>query len=227
MGKGGSEKRKYNRYEVDSVHGRMLCSSDINVLNISMDGAAVATTQRLVIGREYSLKLKFENTNLTLRGRVVWSVLSHSKTLTNGEVVPVYRAGMRFTNTLTDDATRLISYIEKSKSNPLEQRILGVRFRVQQSEGSEIDLPCEYRIKKISLSGMLIETDSQLLLNSRHEMEVSLDDTILTLTGRIANQKEITAGNGTKYDVGIEFIEMTEKDQGILKKYLDAIERRT
>jgi hypothetical protein len=227
MGKGGSESRKYNRYEVDSVHGRMLCSSDINILNISMDGAAIATTQRLVIGREYSLKLKFENTSLTLRGRVVWSVLSHSKTLTNGEVVPVYRAGMRFTNTLTDDATRLISYIEKSKSNPLEQRILGVRFRVQQSEGSEIDLPCEYRIKKISLSGMLIETDSPLLLNSRHDMEVSLDDSIVTLIGRIANQQEITTRNGTKYDVGIEFIDMTEKDQGILKKYLDAIERRT
>jgi hypothetical protein len=205
----------------------MLCSSDINILNISMDGAAIATTQRLVIGREYSLKLKFENTSLTLRGRVVWSVLSHSKTLTNGEVVPVYRAGMRFTNTLTDDATRLISYIEKSKSNPLEQRILGVRFRVQQSEGSEIDLPCEYRIKKISLSGMLIETDSPLLLNSRHDMEVSLDDSIVTLIGRIANQQEITTRNGTKYDVGIEFIDMTEKDQGILKKYLDAIERRT
>jgi hypothetical protein len=227
MGKGGSESRKYNRYEVDSVHGRMLCSSDINILNISMDGAAIATTQRLVIGREYSLKLKFENTSLALRGKVVWSVLSHSKTLTNGEVVPVYRAGIRFTNTLTDDATRLISYIEKSKSNPLEQRILGVRFRVQQSEGSEIDLPCEYRIKKISLSGMLIETDSPLLLNSRHDMEVSLDDSIVTLIGRIANQQEITTRNGTKYDVGIEFIDMTEKDQGILKKYLDAIERRT
>jgi len=73
---------------------------------------------------------------------------------------------------------------------------------------------------------MLIETDSQLLLNSCHEMEVSLDDTVLTLTGRIANQQEITSRNGTKYDTGIEFIDMSEKDQGIMKEYLDAIERQ-
>ncbi|NJD56844.1 MAG: PilZ domain-containing protein, partial [Nitrospirae bacterium] len=184
MAKGGSEKRKYKRYEVDSVHGRMLYSSDINILNISMDGAAIATTQRLALDREYSLKLKFENSILTLRGKVVWSVLSHSKTLKNGEVVPVYRAGIRFTNTLNEAATQLIRYIEKNKANPLEQRILGVRFKVTESKGSAIDLACEYQIKKISLSGMLIETNALLPEDSQHDMEIALDNSVVTVRGR-------------------------------------------
>lgn len=227
MAKGGSEKRKYKRYEVDSVHGRMLYSSDINILNISMDGAAIATTQRLALDREYSLKLKFENSILTLRGKVVWSVLSHSKTLKNGEVVPVYRAGIRFTNTLNEAATQLIRYIEKNKANPLEQRILGVRFKVTESKGSAIDLACEYQIKKISLSGMLIETNALLPEDSQHDMEIALDNSVVTVRGRIANQTEVTSGNAVMYDVGIEFVGMSESDQGILKTYLDAVERRT
>jgi hypothetical protein len=56
-------------------------------------------------------------------------------------------------------------------------------------------------------------------------MEVSIDDTLLKLTGRIANQQEIAARNGTKYNVGIEFVGVNKKDKGVLKAYLDAIER--
>ncbi|HYQ48469.1 MAG TPA: PilZ domain-containing protein [Thermodesulfovibrionales bacterium] len=227
MAKGGSEKRKYKRYEVDSVHGRMLYSSDINVLNISMDGAAIATTQRLSIDREYSLKLKFENTNLTFRGRVVWSVLSHSKTLKNGEVVPVYRAGIRFTGTMNDAALQLIRYIEKNKMNPLEQRILGVRFKVNGSEGAEIDLPCEYRIKKISLSGMLIETNIRLPEDSQHDMEIALDSSVVTVRGRVVNQTEIASGNVITYDVGIEFVDMVDDVLKALRAYIQTIERRS
>ena len=227
MGKGSSDKRKYKRYEVDSVHGRMLCSSDINILNISMDGAAIATTQRLTLDREYSLKLKFEDNNLTLRGRVVWSVLSHSKTLKNGEVVPVYRAGIRFTNTLNDAATQLIRYIEKNKANPLEQRVLGVRFKLNESHGAEIDLACEYQIKKVSLSGMLIETNALLPEEAQHYMEIMLDSSVVTVRGRIANQTKIGAGNAVMYEVGIEFVDMSESDQENLKTYLKSLERRS
>jgi len=70
---------------VDSVHGRLAYLSDIDILNISMDGAAIATTQRLSIDREYAIRLNYEDSGLTLRGKIVWSVLSHSKTLKNGE----------------------------------------------------------------------------------------------------------------------------------------------
>ncbi len=219
-------KRRFKRYEVDYLHGSMLFSSDINILDISMHGTAITTTQQLAIGREYALKFSVEDAQLHLQGRVMWSVLSHSKMLKNGEVVPVYKAGIRFTNTLTDTATQLIAYIGKNRHDPLEKRMLGVRFRVQQSEGVEIDLSCAYRVRKISLSGMLIESDSLLARDRLYEMEMALDDTRVAVTGRIAYQAESKAGHPGMYDIGIEFVAMNEKDHGILKAYLDAIERR-
>jgi len=221
-----SDKRRFKRHDVDSVHGRMVRSTDINILNISMDGAAIVTTQRLTIDREYSLKLKFENTTMNLRGRVVWSTLSHSRTLQKGEVVPVYKAGIKFTTILTDAAEQLIQYIEKSRIDPLEKRILGVRFKVSQDEGAEIDLPFQYTIKKISLAGMLIETDALLDLDTLHDMEITVDNKHITVTGRIANSTEVRVDDAVRYHVGIEFMNVPEEDMKILQSYIAAIERR-
>ena len=192
-----------------------------------MHGAAITTTQQLAIGREYALKFRVEDDHLHLQGRVVWSVLSHSKMLKNGEVVPVYKAGIRFSNTLTDTATQLIAYIGKNRHDPDEKRMLGVRLKVQQCEGSEIELSCEYRVKKISLSGMLIETDSSLARDRLYEMEMVLDGTKVAVAGRIAYQAEIKTGTPGMFDIGIEFLGMNEKDHGMLKTYLDAIEHGT
>ena len=225
MSEHNRDKRRHKRIDVDSVHGRMTYASDINILNISLDGAAIVTTQRLVIDRVYSLRIKYENCDMTLKGKVVWSVLSHSKTLQNGEVVPVYKAGMRFTNTLTDTARQIISYIEKNRQNPLEKRILGVRFKIHQTEGAEIDCPFQYQIKKISLTGMLIEAESPLTEDSRHVMEISLDGVPLTVNGRIANLTEKTSGDVVKYEAGIEFLEMSEENRKVLQAFIESKEK--
>ena len=219
-------KRKFDRHVVSGLHGRMLFSADVEILNISMDGAAIATAQRLSIGREYALKIRVDGRDLNLRGRVVWSVLSHSRTLESGEVAPVYRAGMSFTNTLTDTAMQLMSYIENNRGDSAEQRVLGVRFKVNQAEGSALDLSCSYTIKKISLSGMLIETDAFLRQGSLQDLEIRLDEATVPVTGRIVNLAETMVDDAPRYDVGVEFISMTDTDRARLKTYLKGIVHR-
>jgi c-di-GMP-binding flagellar brake protein YcgR len=227
MAQDSGENRKFKRYEVDSVHGKMTYLSDINILNISMDGAAIATTQRLSIDREYALKLNYENHSLTLRGKVVWSVLSQSKTLKNGEVWPVYKVGLKFTNVLTDEATDLIAYIEKNKTGDREKRILGVRFKVCLPHQAAINMPCEYYIKKISLGGMLIAADAAHEIDSEHEMDIYLDGAPITIVGRIVHVAETKVEGAVKYDIGIEFINMRDEDRKILISYIEAMEKRT
>lgn len=224
MAKGNSEVRKFRRRDVDSVHGRMGCLSDINILNISLEGAAIATTKRLSLDREYALKLNYENSSLTLKGKIVWEVLSHSKTLKNGEVMPVYKAGVKFTNVLTEEATNLINYIEKSRKSDMEKRILGVRFKVHQPDNAMINLPFEYDIKKISLSGMLIAAVTAYEIDSEHEMEIYLDGTPITVVGRIANLAETKGEGAPRYDIGVEFIKISEEGLKTLTSYIDARE---
>lgn len=226
MAEADSEKRKFRRYDVDSLYGRMAYLADIHILNISIDGAAITTTQRLSLDREYALKLNYENSSLTLKGKIVWEVLSHSKTSKNGEVVPVYKAGVKFTNVLTEEATNLITYIEKSRTSDIETRILGVRFKVCRPDNAMIHMPCEYDIKKISLAGMLIASDTTHEIDSEHEMEICLDGTPITVFGRIANLAEALGESASKYDIGIEFVRIPEDALKILTSYIDAIESR-
>jgi hypothetical protein len=205
----------------------MLFSTDIDILNISMDGAAIATSQRLSIGREYAIKIRAGGDDLALRGSVVWSVLSHSRTHENGEVAPVYRAGIRFTNTLTSAAMQLLSFIENNRSNPMEQRVLGVRFKVNQAEASALDFSCAYIVKKISLSGMLIETDASPRQGSLQDLEIMLNGMTVPVSGRIVYLNEVMVNDTARYDVGVEFVAMTEDDRGRLKIYLDGMEHHT
>lgn len=70
-----NESRRYRRYVVEGIHGNVLYTSDIEVLNISIDGAAIETPKRLELNREYTFKILFSGGVLDLKGRVVWAIL--------------------------------------------------------------------------------------------------------------------------------------------------------
>jgi hypothetical protein len=108
----------------------------------------------------------------------------------------------------------------------MEKRILGVRFKVRQPNNAMISIPCEYAIKKISLSGMLIAADIAHEIDSEHEMEIYFNRTSIAVVGRIANLAEVKGEGAVKYNIGIEFIKIPEEEQKILTSYIDAIETR-
>jgi hypothetical protein len=220
-----AEGRKYKRYDVDSVEGELIYASEVNIVNISMDGVCISTTQRLTINREYSIKLKFENRIHAMRGRVMWSVLSHSKTMPGGESAPVYKAGIKFSNVFTEEATHLIAYIEKNRAGAPERRTIGVRFGVKSPESSCASMASDYEVKRISMAGMLIGTDTELVVDQWHDMEINLDGACMSVTGRVANQTVINCGDIVKYDVGIEFVELSEGNGKILASYLESLGR--
>jgi len=108
----------------------------------------------------------------------------------------------------------------------MEKRILGGRFKVCQPDNAMISMPCEYEIKKISLSGMLIAADIAHEIDSEHEMVIDLDGIPITVVGRIANLAEVKGEGPVKYDIGIEFIKIPEADMKVLSSYIDARETR-
>ncbi|NIQ12963.1 MAG: hypothetical protein GTO02_00690 [Candidatus Dadabacteria bacterium] len=149
------EKRKHKRYNVDSIHGNMLYSADVNIVNISIDGIAIETTRRLNLNKEYTLKIKYKDSNLNLKAIVIWSILSRNETKKSGEILPVYKTGMRFSNVLNKKSDDLLSFIDENRTESIEKRLLGIRFKINKTNDALIDFPYKYSIKRISLSGML------------------------------------------------------------------------
>jgi hypothetical protein len=217
------EKRRQKRYPVTGLQGNVLYPSDLEVLNISIDGAAIEMSKRLDLNREYTLRIKYKDTILNLKGRVVWSILSYREDKDSKEIIPVYRAGIRFTDTLHEKTNILLNFIDENKIRTFEKRLAGVRFNIATSENIKIDYPYKYNVEMISLSGMLVETEYPFELNSRFNMQLFLNGNVLNIIGRIVNCAGIESESGTKYEVGIEFIEMPDSDRRLLKDFLDTL----
>jgi len=216
--------RRHKRYYVDGIRGNVLYTSDIDVLNISLDGISVETARRLELKREYTLKVRYKDKSLDLKGQVVWAVLISKEKKDTRAFVPVYRAGIRFTNVSSERAGLLQEFIDENKVRTLEPRLGGVRFKIASSEDLKVDLPRKYEVKRVSLSGMLIETEYPLDLNSEHGVELFLDGEIMNFMGRVAYCETIATDDASRYDIGIEFVQMPDSDRKSLKDFLDTLE---
>jgi len=216
--------RRYKRYFVDGMHGNLLYSSDLEVLNISIDGAAIETTKRLELNREYTFKIRYKDVNLTLKGRVIWAILISKEKKDSKTSIPVYRSGVVFADTLSEKANMLLNFIEEHKIKTFESRLGTVRFKITNTDNIKIDLPYRYKVKKISLAGMLAETEYPLEIDSHHDIELFLNNIVINIVGRIANCEKLERGKIVIYNTGIEFMQMSDRDIKLLENYLETLE---
>ena len=219
-------RRRFKRFtlKVLEIRGRMVAATEVKVVDISIGGIRLKANRRLNMGSEYALKLEAADRALSLRGVVVWSSLSENMEGSRGEVVPIYTAGLKFTNISADKITQLLDFIEAHKKE--EVYVVGgtrlnVRFHINDPEKAVLNYPASYKVKKISLGGMLIECVQALEVDSRIPMELSLqDDKPLKFVGRIVSCQVTEDGDPKQYDIGIEFLGLTNKDNEMLATFV-------
>jgi hypothetical protein len=113
-----------------------------------------------------------------------------------------------------------LNFIEENKLSTSERRLRGIRFKVANSENIKICYPFKYDVNKISFSGMEMEGEKPFTPGTNQDMGLVLDNKVLNVRGRIVHCKEVPSGNFVKYKMGVEFIEMSDKDGEILGSFL-------
>ncbi len=216
------EKRRHRRYEVEGVNGSLTFAVDVRIVNLSLEGMAIETGRRLNVNTDYSVRLKHGDEHLELKGKIVWSTLTRTVKTPEGDVKPVYRAGIRFVDILDEKSRSIISFIENNRIVTLEKRILG-RFKIN-SGSALLKYPQDYVVKRLSLSGMLIETELPLEPEDQVEMSLKLPDSEdFSFTGRVVNVHP-RDGEGEFYRIGVEFLNLDHKNREVLASYLKKIE---
>jgi len=66
----------------------------VRILNLSAAGLAIETDRALRVGGRYRFTLASSGSEARIDGRVLWCRLSGTRRLDNGDVRPVYRAGI-------------------------------------------------------------------------------------------------------------------------------------
>jgi hypothetical protein len=215
------ERRRKARYPVEGVQGTLHVSSGAKILNMSLTGMAVETDMQVRVGRSYSLALRHgEEFALKLSATVVWCHLRTLRKTENGESKSVFHAGFRFDDTLTEKAIDLTHFLEATAVIAVDQRISG-RFKLKFAKAVELDAACQFTVKTISASGVLIETDMPAAVGTVFDMETNLQGATLEARGRVVHSREVPdARRGRVSLLGIEFVKITEKDRRALEAYI-------
>jgi c-di-GMP-binding flagellar brake protein YcgR len=226
--------RRQKRYKVDNtnIRGTIVFASYLKINDISLGGISLTTEKRLTIGNEYALKLQGKDTQLTVKGIVMWSLLSESIADSIGNVVPIFKTGIKFMELSTEQENEIIKFIEAHKKDP-EEKIdiysvsgnrLFVRFRLNEADKATLQERDDYKLKNISLSGLLIESKHALKLEDKINMQMALPDKkIISFLGRVVTCTMTKGVESESYDIGIEFLEIAEKDEKALKNFISLL----
>ncbi len=220
------DKRRHKRFKLNDreVNGKMLLATEVKVVDISISGISLQANRRLNIGSDYTLKLEGGKT-ISLKGTVIWSSLIEAQKGSQGDRIPIYSAGMRFKDMSAEKITELQYLIESHKIE--EAHVIGgtrlnIRFHIKGLENVILIYPDDYRVKSISLGGMLIECGLHFELQSRIPMEMFIhDDNPLKFVGRVVSCRAIVKEGQEQHEIGIEFLDLPEKDRELLSSFIE------
>jgi hypothetical protein len=220
------DKRRYKRISVDftKMNGNMIFAHAVKILNISISGAAVKADRKLNIGCEYTLTIASEDTRLTMKGVVVWSSLTGSIQDARGNVVLIYSAGLKFVDISDEKVKEILRFIKERRHDTLkeaeiyshnEQR-LHVRVTLEVQENAALKCHDSYTIKNLSPGGMLIESYCPLEIEDQVPMEITIDGREkIKFMGRVASSRSLEDKKPAMYELGIEFLGLTQRDTDI------------
>jgi len=216
-----SERRRAPRFDVDDVTGSLTLALDVRVRNVSISGMAVETSAQLTVGHRYRFRLRYGETDLPLSGRVSWSFLASTRRNEEGEIEPVYRAGIEFEDMLTDKARQLMKLLEERAVLGVHERVFG-RFPVTLPGGIELDRGAEFQVRRISLSGMLIESRIVPQKDEQFDAELKIGDRILPVRLRVAYVELLDrqGEDGARARAGVEFIDPGPEIREAIERFL-------
>ncbi len=232
-GKINDGKRRYKRFSVTDmdVRAKTLFASEVELLDISMSGGCVLSRRSLKLGQNCLLKLGCEGNTFALRCAVVWETLCGSERSAE-EVVPLYKTGIAFRKVPSDSLVQLKDFIRLS-GMPRELKLAdqyapsALRFSVQSHQKALLYYPKTSPVKKISLGGMLMELYFDISVEKKFPMALFLpnENPPIKFQGRVASCIGMDDRHSKHFDVGIEFLEMTENDRSRMTTFLDLLER--
>ncbi|MGC2062582.1 MAG: PilZ domain-containing protein [Thermodesulfovibrionales bacterium] len=219
-------KRRYKRYMVDlmQIGGRMVRTSKVVLLGMVSGEVTLRADMRLEIGREYSLEVTENDRIMSIKGTIVSSSLSGTIQGAGGDVVPQYKAILKTTNP-SKDVMRRVTALIKEEAAGEGLKVEEVRVFVGGAKTAILDFPQDYRTKTINLGGMLIEASNSAETEQILPMEIIIPGgSSIRFQGRVANCLLIAGSSPERYDIGIEFSDMTEQDRARLKEFISVLD---
>jgi hypothetical protein len=101
------ERRRTDRLTVDA-DGTLSSSSELKVVNVGPRGLETETRDRLMVGADYDMEIRWHGQHHQVRGTVVWSRLDRTVMTRAGDIAPIYRSGLEAASASIPTLERLL-----------------------------------------------------------------------------------------------------------------------
>jgi c-di-GMP-binding flagellar brake protein YcgR len=226
------EKRRYKRFSVEgmNIHTKVIFDEMIELSNISVSGACLITTKILRHGDNVLLRIPYEKIYSPLKCTVIWENVSESVTDTKENYATLYKAGIQFKEVSSNTLVQLkdfmrVSGIPDEKKLSDEYQPSALRFNIHMNKRALLIYPAIYPVKKLSLGGMLVETNCELEIEDKYPMALYIpkEDLPIKFQGRIASKIAIPDEKLNHFDIGIEFLNLAENHRSRLNKFISCL----
>lgn len=221
-------KRHFERFSIDGmdVCCRLMSGAEAFIVKLTHLGAKVLVKERMSVGSEYALQLEHAGRKFRIPGVVVAQELAGSEENRKSEEQTAFMTAIVFNHPAKgheETFRKLIDELQKQTASK-DKRNLKTSIA---SGRTPLNPQGAYHITQISFGGMQIETDAAIKINSVLHLCIQLGQgkECLTLLGRVATC--IAVEGARKFKVGIEYIDMKNKDLLRLKDLIYYVEGLT
>jgi hypothetical protein len=229
-----SEKRAHKRYEVDflGITTSAIHAGNIEIIDISLNGIALLAPQRLNIGKQYSIKIQSKGKALSIKGIVIWSHISSIRKAFDGDIIPVYKAGLEFIDGVKYSRDDLAGFIEthRKKVDQEDESEYSPGKDLRRYHRARVNTPVKafitdktqcHPVKNLGYGGLCMECQRPMKINSAMPMMLNLsEDSFIVFKGRITSCLLNKKASAKVYTIGIEFSELSVKDRKVLTVYI-------
>jgi Tfp pilus assembly protein PilZ len=222
--------RKHKRFKLDllDLTSKMSLVGKVELIDISLGGVAIKTDRKLNIGKECLMMLGYEGKTINVKGIVVRSELSGIDEQANGETIAVYSVGILFKDESADKVKDFLDSIENNRKTQVpvqaEWFYRDVRFCITTSSEKVLNLPTQFGVKGISQTGVIIQTDHELNIDSMILLELSINacDPVIFM-GKVVSCHMPQVMVHANYDIGVEFSELTDRGRSLLIRFMECV----
>ena len=221
------DQRRYKRFKIDvlEVSGKMSLAEKVELIDISMGGVSFKADRRLSFGKEILLKLGDNDKNIDVKGIVVRSELIGTEERANRERAMVYTVGLMFNDGQSDKIAGFLKLIDKSNAKECpttDERRQSIRFCITTPQEKILSYPTQFKMKVISLGGMFIASEQTIAIESTVPMSLAFGaGKSIEFTGRIVSCTMSDSKEQVSYEVGVEFIDLTDEHKTLIKAFID------